>query len=697
MAAEPDTRTGPDVFAGSRPRGLSRRELTVASVLFAVLCLPLCLTLATQTAAADLGYPPQLGAPLAGRLYNPLAILTWRQLPGMPQGLFLRSLLQGVLSGVPLTLALAVIAVRLPGYRRRRSHSHGSAAWGTIEDAVAASLLPPERSAPQSGVFVGGIMDGRHLRYLRQDSQEHILVVAPTRSGKGVGLVNPTLLSWRESCVVSDIKGELWALTSGWRAAIGQHCIQFAPATPRHEILTPATDEHGRPLTDAQGRPVMTGTGTYNVARFNPFDEIRSAGSIEYYFDPDAQQVRTRRSSGEFEISDVQNIISLIADPQGKGELDHWGETASALLEGCLLYLKHNFPEGCSPRNLDNLLSRKLNLAAMRGQRDRDPAHYRDFPDEKQLWLDMAEGLDWQGRPYAARTTVMNAANDMLARPEEEGGSVLSTAKKMLKLYRDPIVAENTSVSDFKITQLMNLEQPVSLYLVTPPSDIVRLQPLLRLIISLITRILTKDMAFADGRFIRSYRHRLLFMLDEFPSLGKMDIIVSSLAFAGGFGLKYYIITQDDAQIKDRYGTFETISSNCLVQVYYAPLKLETAELISRKLGETTIEETSESWSGGGLLKKNVSHSKSKLARALLTPTEVLHLPGPVKTASGMILRPGNMIIIAGTTAFFGTQTLYFKDAVLNARSRVPACAASAMLTAPAAAAGSSTQGGPPC
>jgi type IV secretion system protein VirD4 len=69
----------------------------------------------------------------------------------------------------------------------------------------------------QGGVYVGGWYNDsiRRLQYLRHNGPEHVLAFAPTRSGKGVGLVIPTLLAWDESAVIYDIKGENWAKTAG--------------------------------------------------------------------------------------------------------------------------------------------------------------------------------------------------------------------------------------------------------------------------------------------------------------------------------------------------------------------------------------------------------------------------------------------------------------------------------------------------
>ncbi len=88
---------------------------------------------------------------------------------------------------------------------------HGSARWAGKSDITAAALLGHE------GVYIGAWRDkDNRIHYLRHNGPEHILCYAPTRSGKGVGLVIPTLLSWKHSAVILDLKGELWEMTAGW-------------------------------------------------------------------------------------------------------------------------------------------------------------------------------------------------------------------------------------------------------------------------------------------------------------------------------------------------------------------------------------------------------------------------------------------------------------------------------------------------
>ena len=144
-----------------------------------------------------------------------------------------------------------------------------------------------------------------------------------------------------------------------------------------------------------------------------------------------------------------------------------------------------------------------------------------------------------------ARAVIAAAGRDMLNRPDNERGSVLSTAMSFLSLYRDPLVRKNTSRSDFRIHDLMNHEQPVTLYLVVRPSDKDRLRPLVRLVLNQIVRTLTRDelKRLPDGRFVSPHKRQMLLMLDEFAgSFGKLDIFEECLAFIAGYGMKAYII-----------------------------------------------------------------------------------------------------------------------------------------------------------
>jgi type IV secretion system protein VirD4 len=227
----------------------------------------------------------------------------------------------------------------------------------------------------------------------------------------------------------------------------------------------------------------------------------------------------------------------------------------------------------------------------------------------------------------------------------------------------------------------MQHANPVSLYITTQPTDQDRLRPLVRILLNLMLRKLCGKMAFADGKAVPNYKHRLLVMLDEFPALGKIPIMEQSLAFAAGWGIKFYLICQDINQLKSRetgYGPDELITSNCHVQTAFPPNRIETAEHLSRLTGTTTVVKEQVSTSGSrfsGLLSQT-SRSMQEVQRPLLTPDECLRMPGPVKdsnSSSGLILEPGDMVVYsAGSPAIYGKQPLYFKDPIFLARAKIP-------------------------
>ncbi|MEG6502662.1 MULTISPECIES: type IV secretory system conjugative DNA transfer family protein [unclassified Desulfovibrio] len=262
----------------------------------------------------------------------------------------------------------------------------------------------------------------------------------------------------------------------------------------------------------------------------------------------------------------------------------------------------------------------------------------------------------------------------MTNKAENEASGVVSTALTNLALYRDPVVALNTGHCDFRIDDLMNHEKPVNLYLVISPADIDRMRPLLRLMVDMIVRRICAKMEFADGSSKASYKHRLLLLLDEFTSLGKLPIMEKALAYIAGYGGKVYIIVQDITQLNAVYGKENALMANCHVRIAYAPNTIETAKTLSDMTGKTTVVEEKVSLSGSrtGHM-KNASVNVTETARPLLTPDECMRLPGPEKDSQGRVIKPSDMLVFtAGQSPIYGRQILYFFDPVFSSRSKVP-------------------------
>ncbi|KQX19185.1 MULTISPECIES: conjugal transfer protein TraG [unclassified Sphingomonas] len=237
--------------------------------------------IATQWAAAALAYQPQLGSPwfeMFGRpIYRPWALFAWWfHFEAYAPRVFDEAGAIAAASGL-VGCGAAIFGSLWRARQRQNVTTYGSARWANSTDIRAAGLLG------EAGVFLG--REEHH--YLRHDGPEHVMAFAPTRSGKGVGLVVPTLLGWIGSTVVHDIKGENWQLTAGWRARFS-HCLLFNP-------------------TDARS------------ARYNPLLEVRR---------------------GDFEVRDVQNIADILVDPEGALERrNHWEKTSHSLLVGAILHV----------------------------------------------------------------------------------------------------------------------------------------------------------------------------------------------------------------------------------------------------------------------------------------------------------------------------------------------------------------------
>jgi len=605
---------GPQVRAERKPQG-------VIVPILALIFLIAGLQAATQFFASQFGYQSVLGSNY-GHVYWPWRIIEWwGWYDRFPDALMRAASIGIMVTGVGM---LVLVLVKMIGANTSKAnvYLHGSARWANERDIRAAGLIPRARTwreamtrtppPASSGVYVGAWVDKKgRQHYLRHSGPEHVLCYAPTRSGKGVGLVVPTLLSWAESAVITDLKGELWALTAGWRKEhAANKVLRFEPATANGSVC------------------------------WNPLDEIR---------------IET-----ENEVGDVQNIATLIVDPDGKGLESHWQKTSQALLVGVILHALYKAKAEGTAATLPA-------VDAMLADPDRDI---------RELWMEMTTYAHVAGQNHPV---VGSSARDMLDRPDEEAGSVLSTAKSYLALYRDPIVARNVGKSEFRIKALMHNESAVSLYIITQPNDKARLRPLVRVMVNMVVRLLADKMDFEKGRPVAHYKHRLLLMLDEFPSLGKLDIMQESLAFIAGYGMKAYLICQDINQLKSRetgYGHDEAITSNCHVQNAFPPNRIETAEHLSKLTGQTTVAKEQITTSGHrtSALLGNVSRTYQEVQRPLLTPDECLRMPGPKKTPAGDIATPGDMVVyVAGYPAIYGQQPLYFLDETFQARAAVAA------------------------
>ncbi|WP_433933729.1 conjugal transfer protein TraG [Brevundimonas diminuta] len=532
---------------------------------------------ATQWTASALGYQSRLGDPLFilgdTPVYPPFALFWWWfAYEAYAPDIFRRG---GVIAAAGGLVAV-VVAIAMSVWRAREARNaqtYGSARWATRREVDDAGLLGDD------GVVLG-VLD---RDYLRHDGPEHVLCFAPTRSGKGVGLVVPTLLTWPGSAIVHDIKGENWGLTAGFRSSFG-----------RVLLFDPTNRES---------------------AAYNPLLEVRK---------------------GEWEVRDVQNVADILVDPEGSLERrNHWEKTSHGLLVGAILHVLYA-EEDKTLAGVANFLS--------------DPRR----PIEATLRAMMTTAhLGEKG----VHPVVASAARELLNKSDNERSGVISTAMSFLGLYRDPVVAEVTRRCDWRISDLVDGDRPVTLYLVVPPSDISRTKPLIRLILNQVGRRLSEDLNASASR------RRLLMMLDEFPALGRLDFFESALAFMAGYGMKAFLIAQSLNQIEKSYGPNNAILDNCHVRVCFATNDERTAKRVSDALGAATEMRAMKNYAGHRLSPwlAHLMVSKQETARQLLTPGEIMQLPPDEE-----------IVMAAGAHPIRARKARYYADRRFKARVLPP-------------------------
>lgn len=648
------------------------KEERKLAALISLGCLALCLIcacfFATQKVAALCGYDPALGAALfRGEMYTlyfPWDYFVWRYQFGEHIPHILASVKSYFLIGLFTGLMLAAFILK----HRRPLSSHGTASWAKAKDIKKAGLTD------ENGVILG--WNPYKRAFLRHDGPQHILLLAPTRSGKGVGVIIPTCLTWRHSMLVTDVKAENWNFSALYRRnALKNKVMKFEPF-----------------CVDG------------SAARWNPLAEIR---------------YRTEREYG-----DVQILAGMLANPSGKeagGNAEHWITTATALITTVILHLlyKHHqigklpptmadvssflsLPHDSivnememyahiSPEEFfsaDNILARleskmgdglyfdlflfKENLLASLAEKEKsakDSARQEKFELEKERIVELQALADVQNYVKAQYTQnknlfddpvyavllvhpkVAEGAREMKNRDAKEESSVLSSAGKAFVLYRNAVVARNTSGSDFKIADLLNPAYPVSVFLVTSPGDLDTVKPLFRLFMGFILKRNTEKMDFDK----KKNKQRCLLLFDEFPQFGCLEAVELALAVMAGYGLKALLVSQDVNQLNKAYTKDNSIIANCHVRVFYTPNEDNSAETISKSLGKQTIRVKSQSSGSGGI--GSGSSSVSETARDLMTPDEVKRLPYEEE-----------LVFVAGQKPIKGKKLFYFKEKYFTER-----------------------------
>ena len=568
---------------------------------------------ATQIFAKSVGYEPGwVGEPFyfiqtavfTYPLYNPLLIFYWILI------YFRHTEIHPYLyDAVKYTGYISVAAIAFYFFiefiimKNGLQNIFGTARWGTKKDLKKAGVLQAK-----GGMILGQLGNAKVyaaydqikdsvILHLKKPSQKIIqsgiyntVLSAPTRSGKGVSCVIPTLLSYPGSMIVLDFKGENFNYTSGFRSKFGK-VYRWEP-----------TGDKGH--------------------HFNPMMEIRS---------------------GEDAFADANLIADILTTPAeggGNASSEHFSTGAKDFLTSLILHCL------CSDWKDKSLPGCRKFLS------QGDPAD----PNNKKYIYDLMINSD-HGEEIIHQA-VVEGATAQRNRPDDEGGSMLSTVNNALAVFADPKIARNTWNSEFYIDEFAQTKVPITLFLTIQYNDVQRIAPLIRMFVTLFARRFTSGETSATKR---KFEVPLLFVLDEFDKLGRMDELEMNMGIHNGFGIHYFLIFQSLNQLNKIYTKDHSFLAHCRNNIIYAPGsgEYESAELISKILGKESISRASISYSGGksqvGYSSKNVSSQEQE--RNLMNADEIMKLP-----------LDQFILLCQGYPPYIGKKNVYYEDPVFKSR-----------------------------
>jgi type IV secretion system protein VirD4 len=367
-----------------------------------------------------------------------------------------------------------------------------------------------------------------------------------------VSCVIPNLLDHPGSVVVTDPKGENYAVTARWRRIAG------------HEVH--ALD----PFDLVDG-----------LAAHNPLDLV----DIE---SPDAPD-------------DARMLADMLVLSEGKEAADQsfWNEEARALLAGLILHA------ASSPRPESRTLTEVRDLLTL------PPDSFREL-------------LTAMASSTAAFGLVARAAARLQQKADRERSGVISTAQSHTHFLDSPRMRRVLGRSTFDYSALKR--ERMSVYLVLPADRLEGYARWLRLMIASGLLAVTRARGMAE--------ERVLFMLDEFAHLRRMQPVLRDIGLAGGFGVRFWLVLQDLSQLRTTYGdAWPTFLANADLLQAFGTNDWDTAEYLSKMTGEATIRVATENRSAGvsrgrhAQRQQGTALSTASTGRRLLQPDEVRRLP----------------------------------------------------------------------
>ena len=489
----------------------------------------------------------------------------------------------------------SLIILTMPYWKKKKLKSHGDAEFGTYDDLKKNKKKPSDvdfLSGNENGFVIGYVktLSGK-LKLLYDTSMIHIALFLPTRGGKGVGYIIPSLIAGlkRISTFISDIKKENYELTSWYRAKILKHRIlKFEPMSELSNSYNFLSEvRYGTNYEIEDCRIIGTMIVGEDESK-DPFwgdsakDTISTLTGYVHY-----REVSSRPEEDP-DITDVRvslnDVISIITN------------TENSLYRMFAKYLGKPMEED----EYEDEMSKDFILKEKTIERLR-----KIYTDEESIKA-LNKGL----HPFVAKQFGYLLQNT----GENTFKSITSTAKTKLQVFEIPSVVKNIEKSDFRAMDLVNGDNPVDLYFVIKPKDIDLLAPLVRIMYIQLTNLLMESLS--------KKNFNITFLMDELNAYGKMKALVKGLGYYAGFGIKMVGIFQGLDQLNSTYDKQgKEVLNGCQIQIFGRPNDEAAPDYISKTLGKETIRVKSRNigLKGGG----NVSEQ----GKDLLSPSETRLLP----------------------------------------------------------------------